>query len=329
MQLGDRANPYGRRLFERSEYNPVLRAEDWPYPVNSVFNAGAVRLESGETLLLARAEDMRGLSHLCAARSGDGTTNWRVDPTPTLLPDPVGHPEETWGIEDPRITFLPELGEYGVTFTAYSGLGPGVSLALTKDFRSFRRLGLVLRPEDKDAALLPRRFGGRWAMIHRPVVWSHGSNIWLSFSPDLRHWGDARPLLCARQGGWWDANRVGLCSPPIETRQGWLILYHGVKTTVAGALYRVGLALLDLEDPRRMLLRGDEWAFGPAEPYERTGDVPNVAFPCGSTLSDDGDTLRLYYGAADTSICLATASLQELLAWLKDHGRPEPAAPSG
>jgi len=317
---------HGEDLFRRYQGNPILSAGDWPYRIHSVFNAGAVRLESGETLLLARAEDMRGMSHLCAARSADGLTDWRVDPAPTMPADPENHPEEVWGIEDPRITRLAERDDYAVAYTAYSRGGPGVSLAFTDDFRTFRRMGMVFPPDDKDAALFPRRFGGRWAMIHRPVSPDRAAHVWLSFSPDLKHWGDHGILMEARRGAWWDAGKIGLSTPPIETERGWLIFYHGVRATAAGSLYRLGLALLDLEDPRRVLVRSDEWVLGASEPYERVGDVPDVVFPCGAVTGEDGDTLRLYYGAADTSICVATASLRQLLAWLEGHSRsPRPA----
>lgn len=313
---------HGEDLFQRYQGNPVLSADDWPYRIHSVFNAGAVRLESGETLLLARAEDMRGMSHLCAARSADGLTDWRIDGAPTMPADPENHPEEVWGVEDPRITRLAERDDYAVAYTAYSRGGPGVSLAFTDDFRTFRRMGMVFPPDDKDAALFPRRFGGRWAMIHRPVSPDRAAHVWLSFSPDLKHWGDHGILMEARRGAWWDAGKIGLATPPLQTERGWLIFYHGVRATAAGSLYRLGLALLDLEDPRRVLVRGDEWVLGASEPYERVGDVPDVVFPCGAVTGDDGDTLRLYYGAADTSICVATASLRQLLAWLESHGRP-------
>jgi len=317
---------HGEDLFRRYQGNPILSAGDWPYRIHSVFNAGAVRLESGETLLLARAEDMRGMSHLCAARSADGLTDWRVDPAPTMPADPENHPEEVWGIEDPRITRLAERDDYAVAYTAYSRGGPGVSLAFTDDFRTFRRMGMVFPPDDKDAALFPRRFGGRWAMIHRPVSPDRAAHVWPSFSPDLKHWGDHGILMEARRGAWWDAGKIGLSTPPIETERGWLIFYHGVRATAAGSLYRLGLALLDLEDPRRVLVRSDEWVLGASEPYERVGDVPDVVFPCGAVTGEDGDTLRLYYGAADTSICVATASLRQLLAWLEGHSRsPRPA----
>lgn len=308
-------------LFQRHPDNPILTAADWPYPVNTVFNAGATRLPDGTTLLLCRVEDRSGISHLCAVRSENGVDGWQIDPQPTLLPDPENHPEEVWGIEDPRITFVPELGQYVVAYTAFSYGGPSVSLAMTEDFRRFERMGVVMPPEDKDAALLPRRIDGRWVLFHRPQT-THGSHIWLSYSPDLRHWGQHRLVMRARRGGWWDANKIGLSPPPVETPQGWLIIYHGVRQTASGAIYRLGLALFDLENPGHCLWRGDTWVFGPQAAYEREGDVDDVVFPCGYTISPDGDTLNLYYGAADSCIALATGSICTLLEWLKECGKP-------
>jgi predicted GH43/DUF377 family glycosyl hydrolase len=309
-------------LFKRHEHNPILRAADWPYPVHTVFNAGGVLLEDGTTLLLCRAEDRRGLSHLCAARSMNGVDGWAIDPQPTLWPDPAQYPEELWGIEDPRITYVEELGQYAVAYTAFSRGGPGVALALTRDFQRFERLGLVMQPDDKDAALLPRRLNGSFALLHRPMT-SGAAHIWISYSPDLQNWGGHRMVLRARRGGWWDANKIGLSPPLIETPRGWLMLYHGVRRTAAGCLYRLGVALLDLDAPEHVLSRGDSWIFGPEADYERHGDVGNVTFPCGYTLAPDGDTINLYYGAADTSIALASGSIRHLLGWLDEHGSPE------
>jgi predicted GH43/DUF377 family glycosyl hydrolase len=306
-------------LFHRHDHNPILSAADWPYPAHSVFNPGATRLRDGTTLLLCRVEDRRGHSHLCAARSANGKDGWVIDTEPTLRPDPQHYPEELWGIEDPRITFVEELGKYVVAYTAFSKGGPGVALALTEDFRSFERCGLVMQPDDKDAALLPRRIDGNFALIHRPMADS-GAHVWISFSPDLRHWGSHKLMLPARKGAWWDANKVGLSPPLIETARGWLMIYHGVRSTPSGSLYRLGLALFALDTPEHCLLRGDSWIFGPEAPYERVGDVGNVAFPCGYTLGDDGDTVRLYYGAADTSVALATGSVRQILDWLDAHG---------
>ena len=304
-------------LFERHPENPILTAADWPYPAHTVFNPGATRLADGRTLLLCRVEDRRGHSHLCAAWSDNGVDGWQIDPEPTLWPDPEGHPEEVWGIEDPRITFLAELGKYAVTYTAFSRGGPGVALALTTDFRTFERYGMVMQPDDKDAALLPRRINGQFALLHRPLT-DPSADIWMSFSPDLRNWGGHRLVLPARRGSWWDANRIGLAPPLIETSRGWLMLYHGVKRTAAGCLYRLGAALFDLATAQQCLIRGDSWIFGPETAYEREGDVGYVTFPCGYTL--DGDGINLYYGAADTSIALARGSVARIVSWLDRHG---------
>jgi beta-1,4-mannooligosaccharide/beta-1,4-mannosyl-N-acetylglucosamine phosphorylase len=214
---------------------------------------------------------------------------------------------------------VPELNLYAIAYTSYSTSGPLVSVALTKDFREFERKGAVMPPEDKNAALFPRRFGGRWAMLHRPVPGFPGTraNIWLSYSPDLKHWGDHCVVLEARRGAWWDSNKIGLSPQPIETPEGWLIIYHGVRMTAAGCLYRLGAALLDLEQPCKVIRRGDEWIFGPDKQYERVGDVGDVVFPCGAIHDPTTGELRLYYGAADTSIALAAANVNDLLDWLR------------
>jgi predicted GH43/DUF377 family glycosyl hydrolase len=283
-----------------------------------------VRLASGDTLLLVRVEDRRGISHFTAARSQDGVTDWRIDAEPTFAASPDEYPEELWGVEDPRIVFLDSLARYAVTYTAYSRAGPLVALAMTEDFQTFERHGAIMSPEDKDAAFFPRQFDGRWALIHRPVPHTGGAkaNMWLSFSPDLTNWGDHTVLLEARDGAWWDAGKIGLAPQPIETKEGWLVIYHGVRNTPAGALYRVGLALLDLHDPRRVLRRGDSWVVGPRAPYEITGDIPNVVFPCGATLDRSSDELRLYYGAADTCVGLMSAQLADVLDWLRTQPCP-------
>jgi predicted GH43/DUF377 family glycosyl hydrolase len=299
-------------LFSRHSDNPILTASDWPYAVNSVFNPGATLLPDGTTLLLCRVEDRRGLSHLTVARSVNGIDNWQIDSRPTFAADPINFPEELWGVEDPRITYVEELKKYAIVYTAYTRDGPGVSLALTEDFSQFERLGVIMAPEDKDAALLPHRIDGQWALIHRPVS-APRAHMWISFSENLYHWGRHKLMLEARLGAWWDANKIGLSPPPILTAKGWLVIYHGVRQTAAGAIYRLGLALFDLMNPEVCLKRGDEWIFGPEETYERRGDVDNVVFPCGTTIAPDGDTVRLYYGAADTSIAMATGSIQAML----------------
>ena len=299
-------------LFRRHPGNPILSVEDWPYKANSVFNAAAAEV-GDKILLLARVEDFRGMSHLTVARSDDGINNWQIEKMPSLKPEPEKYPEELWGIEDPRITRLEELNKWAICYTAYSKGGPLVSLAMTSDFKSFERIGPVMTPEDKDAALFPVKFNGLWAMLHRPVPKSAmlGAHIWISFSPNLKHWGEHHEIIQAREGGWWDANKIGLCAPPMQTKEGWLILYHGVRTTASGSIYRLGLALLDLENPVRVIRRTDEWIFGPKAHYEREGDVDDVVFPCGWIKRKD--TVFIYYGAADSRICVATADFNELV----------------
>ncbi|MFW5901672.1 MAG: glycosidase, partial [Thermodesulfobacteriota bacterium] len=158
---------------------------------------------------------------------------------------------------------------------------------------------------------------------HRPVpaFAGMGAHIWISFSPDMKHWGDHQVVIPARKGGWWDANKIGLSPPPLATEQGWLILYHGVRTTAGGCIYRLGLALLDLKDPARLIARADEWVFAPERDYEMVGDVDNVVFPCGWLAEDD--ELHLYYGGADKCIALATARIPEVLDWLSAHNQQD------
>lgn len=299
-------------LFARYKDNPILTPQNWPYPTNAVMNPAAVRFNS-ETLLLVRVEDMRGFSHLTVARSSDGFTNWQIDTEPTLKADHSSQ-EERWGLEDPRITWLEEQKQFAVTYTSFSEGGPVVSLAVTKNFRAFARLGALLPPEDKDACLFPRRFRGRFALIHRPIVRGQ-AHIWISFSPDLKHWGDHRILITTRHA-YWDCHRVGLACQPVETDHGWIIFYHGVRSTTAGAIYRMGIALLDLEEPWKVLRRGDEWIFGPRELYERVGDVGGVIFPTGVTVNRETDKLNLYYGAADCVVAVATADYSEVVEYI-------------
>lgn len=306
-----------RELFTRYPANPIITPDDYPSMVNAIFNPAATVYDD-ETLLLLRVEDRSGRSHLAVATSIDGRENWTIQRDRVMLPA-YERPEEHWGIEDPRITRIG--GQYLITYTGFSRSGPLVCLAATEDFRDFERLGVMMSPEDKNAALFPHTFDGRWAMLHRPSPSNPAlrAHIWISWSPDLLHWGESQVLFPARHGGWWDSAKIGIGPPPLATSEGWLICYHGVRMTAAGAIYRLGLALLDLDDPRIVIARGAEWVFGPQADYERAGDVPDVVFPCGWILRDDGDMIDLYYGAADSVVGLATASLVELLGQLRTH----------
>ena len=304
-------------LFERHPANPILSADDWPYPVNATFNPAAAIVD-GKTVLLARVEDRRGISHLTVARSANGVSEWSIDPEPLLAPS--GDASEQWGFEDARVVWIDELDRWAITCTVYGPPGPAVFLATTKDFTSVERRGIIRQPDDKNAALLPYRIEGRWVLFHRPRTQHEGGHgeIALSRSNDLVNWSARERVLGPRDGAWWDSLRIGLGPPPLRTDDGWLLVYHGVKQMVGGEIYRVGLALLDLKNPTRVLSRLPNWVLAPTAPYERTGDVPNVVFPCGLLHDAATDELRLYYGAGDSTICLASARLRDVLEALRD-----------
>ncbi len=303
-----------RELFIREAGNPILTADDWPYPCNVVFNPGAAKTADG-TVLLARVEALSGVSHLTVARSKNGVDGWTIAETPLLAPA-AGVETEQWGFEDPRIVWLEELGAFAITSTAYGLGGPAVHLSLTEDFVTVETRGVITRPEDKNAALLPERIGGNWILFHRPtmnVLGSPRGGISLSRSPDLVNWSSPEPVMRPRGGAYWDSLRIGIGPPLIRTDQGWLLIYHGVKETVTGGIYRMGLALLDLDEPTRVIRRARDWVLGPLTDYERVGDVPNALFACGLVADEAAGLIHLYYGAADTSIGLATARLDDLM----------------
>ncbi len=297
-----------RDVVKRWEGNPILSAEDIPFPCNTVFNAGAVKV-GDEYILLLRVEDLRGHSVLALACSDDGY-HFTVHDEPVMVPSREGAfaVYERKGIEDPRITRIEDT--YYIIYTAVSDLGARLALAKTEDFRSFERIALISEPENKDGALFPRKIGGRYVRLDRPMVGSTG-NIWISYSDDLVSWGDSRVLMTVR-GDCWDSWRVGASVPPIETEYGWLEIYHGVKETSHGPIYRLGAAMLDRDDPTKVLCRSAIPILAPREDYERTGDIPNVVYSTGAIMEDDG-TLRIYYSGADTCICVGTVRLEELM----------------
>ncbi len=302
-------------LFRRSRHNPIITAEDMPYLCSVVFNPGATKV-GDQTLLLLRVEDLEGKSHLTVARSHDGVTGWRIEEEPLISPSHDAGSYEEFGCEDPRITYLYEINRWIIAYTAYSSFGAGVALATTANFQSVERFGLVLAPINKDAAVFPRMINGYYWMLHRPAA-GDMEHIWLTKSEDLIHWGGPWCILMERGGPMWDSHKVGANTIPIETEEGWLILYHGVKMMAGAPTYRMGLALLDLEDPRILISRLPYWVLGPNAPYETAGAVPNVVFPCGHT--QNGDEILVYYGAADCSICVASASISEMLDALQKY----------
>jgi predicted GH43/DUF377 family glycosyl hydrolase len=307
-----------REMFQRSPDNPILTTADVPQMVSAICNPGVARV-GDTTVLLARVEDRTGLSRLIVATKADKDTDWLIEPDRGMDPDP-DRPEERWGIEDPRISQIGD--DYYIAYTGVSVGGPQVCLAVTQDFERFDRLGPIAGPEDRDAALLPATFGGKFALLHRPTPIETdevGTHIWLSWSKDLRAWGGHQVLLAARHRQWWDAKRIGVGPPPLLTKAGWLVCYRTGGHHGSGPVSRLGLALLDRHNPSVVLARGNEWVFAANAPYERKGDAADVVSPCGWYLEGDRDTLVMYYGGGDSNICVASASLADLLSYLNRH----------
>ncbi len=304
-----------RDLFVRSKANPIIKPADLPLNVNGVLNPGFALVDE-EVVLLLRIENRRGISGIYVARSANGIDGWRIEPQPLLEPRLAEYPYEKWGCEDARVT---QIGPHTwmIAYTAYSPFGPGVALAKTEDFVSVERLGLVMSPNNKDATIFPEKTNGSWLMLHRPVTGS-GEHVWYASSDDLLHWALPGVLLPANGGPWWDGLKVGTGAPPIRTERGWLLIYHGVKEAGGGHLiYRLGLALLDLKDPRKLLARSSDWVFAPETEYEQRGLVPDVVYTCGA-LERDGE-IWMYYGGADTVVGLAIARTSDLLDFVLEH----------
>lgn len=301
-------------VFHRAPNNPLISPTDLPFPAAAVLNPGAA-LQGEDVVLLLRVEDHAGYSSIYVARSRDGTTGWRIESEPILRYGQQRWRYELWGCEDPRVTYLAEEQCWYITYTAYSPRGAAVAIARSADLTTAQRISLIFSPNNKDAALFPQRFDGRWAVVHRPDAGGM-EHIWSAYSPDLVHWGEPHCVLPEGEGAAWDAVKVGAGPPPILTDQGWLLIYHGVKAYGGHFIYRVGVALLDKDKPYRMIARSPNWLFQAEAPYELSGLVPNVVFPTG--LLQRGDELWMYYGAADTHVCLATAKVDDVLHALRE-----------
>lgn len=309
--MGTRVNRRGKRIrrdiLHRWEGNPIIIAEDLSFSCLDMMNAGAAKLD-GEYILLIRVEDMKGHSVLVLARSSDGRY-FELEDRPVMTPskDKPFMQYETRGIEDPRITRIDST--YYIVYSANSGCGTRLGLAKTDDFKKIERIAFISEPDNKNGALFSRKIGGRYARLERP---REGGRVWLSYSDDLIYWGGSMPVLQARGSGFWDSNRVGCAAPPIEIDEGWLLIYYGVRSTSGGPIFRLGAAVLDKDDPSKVLKRSDIPILSPREHYERVGDIGNIVFCCGAILEDNNE-LKVYYGAANTAICLGIAQLGDVL----------------
>ena len=286
-------------LLQRCSRNPILL----PNPLSrweslNVFNAGMI-YHNGLFHMLYRAQGRDYVSHIGYAVSEDGITWSRLD-RPVLSP---GNEWETRGVEDPRITHLE--GRFYMTYTAYSPLGIRACLAVSDNLVSWRRLGIMLPDEtNKDTALFPDKIRGRYCLMHR-----RAPDIWIAYADDpaAGRWTDHQPVMSCIPDTW-EHEKIGLSGTPTRVAEGWLMIYHAVDTA---RVYRLGMALLDAENPTRVLARYPDFILEPTEVWEIKGDVPNVVFSCGHIVKDD--TLYVYYGGADRVMALATCRLPEIL----------------
>ncbi|MHC4591296.1 MAG: glycoside hydrolase family 130 protein [Planctomycetota bacterium] len=295
-----------KNIVQRWEGNPVISIHDLPSQASDVHNAGAVK-HAGEYILLLTVESLRGDCAIYRARSKDGH-EFSIDREPILAPATSGPfaPYEDRGVRDARITLFD--GTYYIVYLTESSYGFRLGLAQTEDFESIERIALISEPDTKNGMLFPCKFDGKFARLERP---REGGNIWISYSDDLIHWGGWEVVMTPRHG-YWDYDRIGPAAPPMETPCGWLLLYYGVRNLPGGPLFRLGVAFLDLENPANVLGQSNIPLLAPQERYERIGDVANLVFSCGAVFSDDRQQLEIYYGAADSCICLGTVPVEEM-----------------
>ncbi len=307
-----------KEFVKRYKGNPILTKDDVPYKVETVHNAGVAKFDN-RYIMLFRSHLDTGRSIIGAAESDDGF-NFKVCPEPFIVPakKPPFSEYEEYGVEDPRITLLE--GAYYITYSAYSRHGVRTGLAKTLDFKSLERIAFITQADYRNTVLFPEKINGRYARLDRPhsdiTPWS----IWISYSPDLRHWGDSK-LLIKPTAYHWDESKIGPGGPPIRTDKGWLNIYHGVFPTMDGHVYRLGVALHKLDDPSVVLGVSDRWILQPEDQWELVGYVHNVVFTCGAVPEDDG-TLKLYWGAADKVICAGTAVIDDLVELCLTDSRP-------
>jgi len=304
-------------LVTRYEGNPILTKHDVPYPVETVHNAGVTKFE-GQYILLFRSHLHNGRSIIGIARSDDGY-NFDVDSKPFMVPSTEGTflRFEEYGVEDPRICAID--GVYYITYSAYSRFGVRIALAKTHDFKSVERISVISEPDMRNVVIFPETFDGRYARLDRPHSEINPWSIWLSWSPDLVHWGESEPVINP-VSYHWDQMKIGPGATPVRTPDGWLNIFHGVFPTMDGSVYRLGVALHDIANPATVLSVADDWIVSPEDPWELAGYVHNVVFSCGAVAEDDG-TLKIYWGAADTVMCVGTARVADLVQLCRDKPR--------
>jgi len=305
-------------VVERYPGNPILTKDDIPYPVETVHNAGMTRY-GDRIIMLFRSHLRNGRSIIGKAESEDGF-NFTVSPEPFIVPSKEGAfaEYEAFGVEDPRICYID--GEYLITYSVYSQHGVRIALAKTRDFKTLERVSLITQADMRNVVIFPEKFNGRYARLDRPHSEISPWSVWLSWSPDLIHWGDSEVVM-KPVPYHWDESKIGPGATPIRTEKGWLSIYHGVFETMDGAVYRLGVALLDLNNPAKIIGVSDQWILSPEDPWELVGYVHNVVFTCGAVEDNEGNVI-IYWGGADTVMCAGTARLDDLVELCLNKSRP-------
>lgn len=301
-------------VFKRYKGNPIITAKLVPR-ANSIHNSAIVPFDEGYIGVFRIDEiDLNFTLHL--GKSKDGIS-WQIDPDIIKMETEDSYLVIKNRTYDPRVTKIDDT--YYITWCLDSDQGPCIGLAATKDFETFKQMENPLPPSNRNCVIFPRKIGGKYAILHRPSDRGHTpfGDMFYSTSPDLVHWGNHRFVFGTLRGGW-QSTKIGPGPIPIETREGWLLIYHGVWTSCNGYIYYVGAALLDLENPWKVLYRTRDYLLAPTQAYERIGDVPNVVFPSSAVMLDGG-VLRLYYGCADTCISIAEAKLEDIIEFVKTH----------
>lgn len=284
----------------RFSHNPIINRYDIPSS-NSIFNSAVVPFEGGYAGVF-RCDNKAVQMNIFAGFSDDGI-NWKIEHSPIVFK--AGNTEmiDSDYKYDPRVTFIDD--RYWITWcNGYNG--PTIGIGYTFDFVEFFQCENAFLPFNRNGVLFPEKIDGKFAMLSRPSDNGHTpfGNIYISFSPDMKYWGEHRCVMkvTAFEDSAWQCLKIGAGSVPLRTEEGWLMFYHGVINTCNGFRYSMGAALLDLEDPTKVLCRTRSYLLAPALSYETSGDVPNVIFPCAAIA--DGDQIGVYYGAADTSLPL-------------------------
>lgn len=308
----DRPSDCSLPLWRYSE-NPIVERSPFP-SCNSVFNSAAVPFE-GKFAGVFRCDNTAREMELHVGFSDDGI-HWQIDPEMIRFEcsDPeIGH--WVYGY-DPRVVWI-EDRYYIIWCNGYHG--PTIGLAWTKDFKTFHQLENSFLPFNRNGVLFPRKINGEYVMLSRPSDTGHTAfgDIFLSHSQDLSYWGKHRFVMGS--GGGWQDLKIGAGPVPIETKRGWLMFYHGVMLSCNGYVYSMGVALLDLDQPWKVLARSKPYLLNPREIYECVGDVPNVTFPTAALCDAPSGRIAIYYGCADTVSALAFCQVDEILAWLDQN----------